>query len=371
MILAHVFNRFITWFIYMGMPAVAFYHHVHENIFLSVSADDATGLERVGNFLLTPVQYLIDGRVAERQEEGEVYSYVLKSQYNYTDYLSFRLASSVVLLPMSALSGTLVKGLAYLTPGTRRRHKQIAESIASTEIISHLEEYKKMGIDLSHFKKAERIAPPSYKRRPGEENNLKPEKEALAEIAKIFKENNIPFWVDCGTCLGAYRYGGAIPWDDDIDIAVLAPDFENVGHALQALDKSKYHLQDWSARDKPQTYYWVYIKETHGRIDIYHFDLNSEKKMATSIVSNENSAYLPNSWKVRESRYAVPTPFDVIFPLKEASFDGIAVYVPNKTKEYLQMRFGENIDPVKLYNETTQTYEKDLNHPYWQRPYVY
>ena len=92
--------------------------------------------------------------------------------------------------------------------------------------------------------------------------------------------------------------------------------------------------------------------------------------MISSIVSNIDCVFLPESWKIRERRFAIDTPFDVVFPLKKAEFDGIEVFVPAKTKEYLQLRYGENIEPVKLFNEKSGQYEKDLSHPYWQRSYV-
>jgi phosphorylcholine metabolism protein LicD len=176
--------------------------------------------------------------------------------------------------------------------------------------------------------------------------------------------------VDCGTCLGAYRYGGGIPWDHDIDIAVLQPDFENVKNALnKGLDPKKYQVQDWSSRDKPNTYLKVYVKETRALIDIYHCAIDEKKGLIYTIVSNENCIFLPKSWKIRERRCAAAVPISFIFPLKQGYFEDIVVPLPNKPKEYLQSKYGENISPARIYNEKTGQYEKDLSHPYWQLQY--
>ena len=40
-------------------------------------------------------------------------------------------------------------------------------------------------------------------------------------ISRIFKENNLPYWVTAGTLLGCVRHKGLIPWDDDIDISIM------------------------------------------------------------------------------------------------------------------------------------------------------
>jgi hypothetical protein len=61
----------------------------------------------------------------------------------------------------------------------------------------------------------------------------------------------------------------------------------------------------------------------------------------------------------------VPTPIEIVFPLRPATLDGIEIFVPNKTKEYLQMRYGEDLSPVKVYDEKSGKYEKNLSHPYW------
>lgn len=62
--------------------------------------------------------------------------------------------------------------------------------------------------------------------------------EGLAEIDRICRKHNINYSLGGGTCLGAIRHKGYIPWDDDIDIDMDRVEFEKF------LEVSKYELDE-------------------------------------------------------------------------------------------------------------------------------
>lgn len=47
---------------------------------------------------------------------------------------------------------------------------------------------------------------------------------ALLVFDQICTENNIPYWLEGGSLLGALRHGGVIPWDCDADVDIFAQD---------------------------------------------------------------------------------------------------------------------------------------------------
>jgi len=62
-----------------------------------------------------------------------------------------------------------------------------------------------------------------------DQNNLKKLQVILLTqfeiLDKVFRENNINYWIDGGTLIGALRHKGFIPWDDDLDISMTRADF--------------------------------------------------------------------------------------------------------------------------------------------------
>ena len=72
--------------------------------------------------------------------------------------------------------------------------------------------------------------------------------DAITQIYKIlyitnliFTQNNIEYWMDGGTLLGAVRHQGIIPWDDDGDLQIWAKD-EPLLKSLAPVLLNKYNI---------------------------------------------------------------------------------------------------------------------------------
>jgi len=338
-----------------GMPLVASFHKIRENRFLNMHRKQAAGLEALGDFFLIPSRYLFGGY--DVAEDGtKTHSF----QYDRLDWL--KTTCSLISLPVSEVVGSTLKSMAFISRETRKKHRKLRRALQKNRLVRHEESYRAQGIQQFH---SDRIATNEGHSRPSKisENHLA-ELEAMEKICKLLDENGIIYWLDCGTCLGAYRYGGIIPWDDDIDMSILSADHDNVKTLLKSLDPEEFQIQDWSSYKYPKTFLKLYVKKTKTLIDIYHYDLDPKAKTANYFYSYKDSA-LPESWKKFEQVMTKPVPYDVLFPLKRVSFDGISAWVPNQMEEFLKLKYGKNLSPTMVWSEEKQCYLKVKDHPYW------
>lgn len=50
--------------------------------------------------------------------------------------------------------------------------------------------------------------------------------DMMKDVAAVCDKHDIPYFLNGGSALGAFRHQGFIPWDDDIDIAMMNSDYE-------------------------------------------------------------------------------------------------------------------------------------------------
>lgn len=71
--------------------------------------------------------------------------------------------------------------------------------------------------------------------------------DKMLDIFKYYKgiceKLNLNYWAGTGTCLGAVRHGGFIPWDDDMDIYMPRYDYEELWKKWKSVsDNPNYKL---------------------------------------------------------------------------------------------------------------------------------
>lgn len=102
------------------------------------------------------------------------------------------------------------------------------------------------------------------------------ELEILKEVKRICQMHNIPYFLYGGTLLGAVRHKGFIPWDDDIDIAMLRPDYERFLEIASKDISSEYYVE--SSKLNPDYVYsfckvkannTIYMEECTSKINIH------------------------------------------------------------------------------------------------------
>ena len=117
--------------------------------------------------------------------------------------------------------------------------------------------------------------------------------DLFLEFKKVCEKHNLTYYLCGGSCLGAVRHKGFIPWDDDLDVIMPRKDYDKL-MSLASEFKGKYFLQNYETdpcyifnyaklRDSDTTFIqdqFMYVRQNHGIwMDIFPLDGFSMKKV--------------------------------------------------------------------------------------------
>ena len=87
--------------------------------------------------------------------------------------------------------------------------------------------------------------------------------DMLTFLDEVCEENNLTYWLDSGTLLGAVRHGGFIPWDNDADICMPRKDMLKLEKILKGkkYSNSQFQLQ-CSSSDPGFFEFWDVLRDT-------------------------------------------------------------------------------------------------------------
>lgn len=201
-------------------------------------------------------------------------------------------------------------------------------------------------------------------------------KKLLKDTIDILNKNNIPYFLECGTLLGAYRHQDIIPWDDDLDICIRLEDHNKLLKCQDEFKKENIYLIEgclgcwgepykevckylikngkYKTMKKPckSTQYFATVERDGVKMDIFHI---------IPIHSNNVTVYS----RTGTNKLITEEEYKNMFPGVPCYFGDIKANCPNNTKTILCKEYNNNIKlPIKnnailsKYHTTGHTIKK-------------
>ena len=211
--------------------------------------------------------------------------------------------------------------------------------------------------------------------------------QLLIFLDNVCRKHGIEYWLDYGSCLGAVRHGGVIPWDDDVDVGMLRKNYNhfnniigneienaNLENVFALMRQSKHKIP----RDRWRQVKYIYpgYKGSFATIDVFPYDYIHEWNEDTILdkfekcrdryydqklegIDNEiiyKEYYDDLNLNLEREDYFIPAidnargrnriyPLKILktddyFPLEKISFGGYQFPVPKNTDLYLKNIYG-------------------------------
>ena len=167
--------------------------------------------------------------------------------------------------------------------------------------------------------------------------------QLMIDIANLFNKEDINYHIDHGTLLGVVRDNSLMPWDIDVDFAVLSEDKDII---IKTLEKflTTYSIKycqnnNWKCSlhnckitlDKNEEYLPMVIKVFNDCDDITSnsFFVDIELKY-----NYNDNLY----WMVGSRKLSIPK--EICFPVSSITFKDRLIKAPKETNQYLKHLYG-------------------------------
>lgn len=225
----------------------------------------------------------------------------------------------------------------------------------------------------------------------------------LKQIVELLEQEGIQYFAIGGTALGAIRHQGFIPWDDDIDLAILRPDYDKFLQLQEKLDKNLLLYNFDVSTDYPLFFskvydtslpYFCYSDRKYAVprnifIDFFPWDkitqpdllkskLEKTDKKFRRLVFKKNGSLLDKcKFYMYKVVYGFKNANDIyeeynslirqhhdtssetwgnvlfndvlehndIFPLRQEKFEDMTIFVPRNCEKYLELKYGDYMTP--------------------------
>jgi len=170
------------------------------------------------------------------------------------------------------------------------------------------------------------------------------------EFVRICNKHQITnWWVTGGTLIGTVRHGGFIPWDGDIDLAMIEDDYDKFKKVVQNELPNNMWFQSTETDEKRYTQKGLSkIRDLHSCYKHLPKKLwHSGLQLDIFIYKKEHDKLVPIFKMTDIKTYSN----DFILPAGKKYFDDIEVNVPRQVEEYCKENFGDVIPKLPPISE--------------------
>ena len=208
--------------------------------------------------------------------------------------------------------------------------------------------------------------------------------DGLRQVKEVLDKQDIEYWLDSGTLLGAVRDGRVIPWDHDIDLSTWYTNFDKITSVVREIRDKRFEIfisdqQDhfsiiskncnisvmlyrvnngkaihiWFVHDKIvgqiiDYFLWI-LKLRNAEVKESRVPLRITKcwvKLSSALPSWLRNKFIKilralyEKFGSRPVQLAIPSHYFKV--LSKIIFYGMEFKVPAKTEEYLNFRYGKD-----------------------------